>query len=325
MERLSIAEFDADSTAYDALVRETPEIDHYCSSSLWVLPARFGLLPEGRPWIWRGAHGYAAFVQERSLGWRGMRSLEAMWCFSSTLVGPQIEALVQEFLSCCRENEPAWKQITLSGMPLPGSRFFEAVRRTFGPHYQLYEGGTCDRARASLDGGLDGYLSRRSRRLRAGLRRSERQAANLGIQFETIQQPALSDADALYERVQRSERSSWKGRAGIGIEHGRMCQFYDLMLPRLIEADALRLIFARKGDQDVGYVLGGVRSGIYRGLQFSFDADYRQIGLGNLLQLEQIRQLADAPVMSYDMGSVNRYKRRWAEQAVETVAIIVTR
>ena len=54
-----------------------------------------------------------------------------------------------------------------------------------------------------------------------------------------------------------------------------MFDFYQRALPRLAARGALRLSFARDGERDVGYVLGGVLGDTYRGLQLSYDADYQ--------------------------------------------------
>ncbi len=286
----------------------------------WILPAAEGLTRGNNPWVWRGEHGYVALVQDGiRRGVRCMRPLEGMWCFSAPLVGPEPELLAQEFVECCGENEASWDRLVLSGVPLPGTRTFEAVIRAFGGRYAVYDIGRCVRCRASLDGGTEGFLRRRSRRFRQSLRRSERLAERLGIRFEAAQ----GDPAVLFAQVMEVEGRSWKGRSGVGVDQGVMRRFYELMLPRLIEVGALRLLYAWHEGTLAGYVLGGVRHGLYRGLQFSFDTAYAAIGLGNLLQLEQIRRLEPESVRIYDLGGRSRYKARWAETTFETMQLLV--
>jgi CelD/BcsL family acetyltransferase involved in cellulose biosynthesis len=104
-----------------------------------------------------------------------------------------------------------------------------------------------------------------------------------------------------------------------------MRAFYAAMLPRLCELGQQRTIFARIADRDVGYVLGAVSGGEYRGLQFSYDDDYAQLGVGSLLQYEQIVELVEEGVARYDLGTEMDYKRRWAEDTMETEMLVVIR
>src|SRR5688572_32387452 len=57
--------------------------------------------------------------------------------------------------------------------------------------------------------------------------------------------------------------------------------------------------------------------GEYRGLQFSYDDAFAQLGLGGLLQYHQIVELCAEGVTRYDLGTEMDYKRRWAEDVIE--------
>jgi CelD/BcsL family acetyltransferase involved in cellulose biosynthesis len=127
----------------------------------------------------------------------------------------------------------------------------------------------------------------------------------------------------VYERIVRVEARSWKGLGGVGIDSGSMHEFYRAMLPRLARHDRLRVIFARREGRDVGYILGAVFLGTYRGLQFSFDDEDRELALGNLCQYRQILALCDEGVTRYDLGTDMEYKRRWAEAQFETTLLVV--
>jgi CelD/BcsL family acetyltransferase involved in cellulose biosynthesis len=99
--------------------------------------------------------------------------------------------------------------------------------------------------------------------------------------------------------------------------------FYRALVARL--GARTRMIFARKNGEDVGFILGGVRDGTFRGFQFSYDERLKDVSLGGLLQLEQIRDLAAEGITTYDMGMDLEYKRRWADQPMDTVTIAVVR
>ena len=86
-----------------------------------------------------------------------------------------------------------------------------------------------------------------------------------------------------------------------------------------------RTIFARLAGEDIGYILGAVMGGEYRGLQFSYDDDHAPLGVGGLLQFEQVRELVDEGVGRYDLGTEMDYKRRWAEDIMETEMLVLVR
>jgi CelD/BcsL family acetyltransferase involved in cellulose biosynthesis len=84
-------------------------------------------------------------------------------------------------------------------------------------------------------------------------------------------------------------------------------------------------MFATLGGRDVGYILGAVFEGEYRGLQFSYDDDHARLGLGGLLQFHQVTALCAEGVARYDLGTEMDYKRRWAEEVMETEMLVLVR
>ena len=82
---------------------------------------------------------------------------------------------------------------------------------------------------------------------------------------------------------------------------------------------------ARIGDEDAGYILGGVIAGRYRGFQISYTEAAEPHSIGNLLQLHELRRLAAEGVTIYDMGMDMDYKRRWADQEMTTHTVMVVR
>jgi len=326
VEPLTLAELDARSAELDRAALEAPDIDRFCSSSSWVMPAAAALMPPGRPWLLAGADGFVAAILRRHAGRRIVEPLEASWGLASPLVGPRAAPLASALLDLVRAREGEWDLLVLSGL-LVDSQLLGAVARALGRRYRLGAGPVTRRHVASLAGGLDGFLSRRPRALRKSLRQAERRAAAAGIAFEEAAADSPAAADRLFDRLLAVERASWKGRGGVGLDAGEMRAFYRLMARRLAAGRRLRLLFARRGDEDVAYILGAVFGDTYRGLQFSFDDRWRAVGLGNLAQARQVALLAEREpeVARYDLGTGGEYKRAWAERSIDSIALVAGR
>lgn len=322
MQEISLADLDARTADIDRAARATPDIDAFCSSSSWILPARAALMPGGDPWLYRADAGYLLAMRRVHHGLRCVEPLEAGWGLACPLLGPDPGALAAELEALCARRHGDWDALLLCGIPR-GAPLFDHLVRALGTRYPMRLGPVTTRHVASLSGGLDGFLSRRSRGLRKSLRRAERRARALGVEFEHVEARCERDVEALYARVLAVEDQSWKGRTGSGIVAPEMREFYRLMLRRLAAEGRQRTLFAVHEGRDVGYVIGGVLGDTYRGLQFSFDDAYRGLGLGNLCQLEQIAALCEQGCRDYDLGTGLTYKQRWAETVRESVTLLI--
>jgi CelD/BcsL family acetyltransferase involved in cellulose biosynthesis len=308
---------------FDREVARTPAIDRFCSASAWILAATAALMPPRAPFAFRGEHGYfAAMRGVHPAGFPYIEPFELAWGLASPLIGEDPAALIAEVVPLLATRRD-WQIAILAGLTVSGPQR-RALDATLPARWERRRGQPTVRHVASLEGGLDGFLSRRSRDLRKSLRRSQRAAAEQGVTYESVR-AAECDATALYARIQNVEARSWKAREGVGIHHGPMRAFYATMLPRLCELGQQRTIFARAAGHDVGYILGAVMGGEYRGLQFSYDDDLAALGLGGLLQYQQIIELCAEGVARYDLGTEMDYKRRWAEDIMETEMLIVVR
>jgi hypothetical protein len=318
---VSFEALDAASAAFDHDVARTPGIDPSCSASDWVIPAHQAFGAGREDWIFRGGAGWVALMRARlEDGTRALQPLEAVWGFASPCIGAEPDALAADLAALLDSRGREWDLALLTGM-VPDSSVWRALVARLGRHHRLYRGAPVARHRASLAGGRDGFLARRSRNMRRSLVRAARAARTAGIAVE----PAAGPADALWDRVLAVEARSWKGLAGCGILEEPMRSFYARMLPRLAARGALRLAFARRDGLDVGYILGGLFGEVYRGLQFSFDARLAALGIGNVLQLAQVEALCAEGVLAYDLGCEVAYKARWAESLLETATLLVGR
>ncbi len=308
---------------FDREVAATPGIDRFCSTSAWVLSAAAALMPPRTAFSFRGRHGYFAAMRGiHPAGFPYIEPIELAWGLAAPLIGREPEALVEEVVAVLAARRD-WQLAILAGHTATGPQR-TALERALPARWERRRGTPTVRHVASLEGGLDGFLARRSRELRKGLRKSLRAAEAHGLRFESVR-ATQEQAGVLYARIQHVEATSWKSREGVGISQGPMREFYDRMLPRLCAQGQQRTLFARHDDRDIGYVLGAVFEGEYRGLQFSYDDDYAHLGIGGLLQYHQVSELCGEGVGRYDLGTEMDYKRRWAEAVVETEMLVVVR
>lgn len=320
MERLGLSDLENREDAFDRAADATPGIDAFCSRLAWVgaFHRAFG---HGRELaVFGSGDSFVALARATwAPGRAGLEPLENMWGFACPLLGPEAAAMLAELGSA---GGPLARQaIWLAGLPADP----DALRSRIAPlrGWSGREIGRTERCVASLAGGREGFLSRRSGAFRRNLRAASRRLDARGIRFERIRvEPER--CGPLYERVLAIERSSWKADTGNGADRGPMAAFYRAMWPRLAARGALRLLIARDAEgRDVGYLHGGALGLRFRGLQFSFDDALRALGLGNALQLELIDWLAQEGFELYDLGSRSAYKQRWAERVELTRALLV--
>ena len=309
---------------FDREVAATPAIDRFCSSSAWILAAASALMPPRAAFSFAGTSGYFAAMRGlHPAGFPYIEPLELAWGLAAPLIGRDPAALAAEVVTALAARRD-WQLAIFAGLTADGPQR-RALDRVLPPRWERRRGTPTVRHVASLDGGVDGFLARRSRELRKSLRKAMRAATEAGVVFESVRGESAADAAALYARIQQIEAASWKARDGVGISSGPMRLFYQLMLPRLCEQGQQRTLFARLADRDVGYIFGAVFEGEYRGLQFSYDDDYAELGIGGLLQYHQVLELCADGVGRYDLGTEMDYKRRWAEDVMTTEMLVLVR
>lgn len=319
---VTLAELVDRAAAFDRAVEVTPGIDRFCSLVPWVVAAHHALMGDREPWLGTVGDGWVALARAQRPGGRYLEPLELAWGLACPLIGPD-PVVVVEGLMAGLAGEADWDLALLAGI-VTGGAHHRALRACLRPGWRLGVGPTTERYVASLDGGVDGFLGRRSRNFRKAVRADQRQAEAAGIAFVPVP-VTVDNALACLDRVLAIERQSWKGQAGVGVDQGPMQAFYRHMITPLAAGGRVRLMIAQHDGADVAFILGGVFAGEYRGLQFSHVARYRPFGLGNVAQLAQIAGLVDEGVHTYDLGTAMDYKARWAEQVVATTLYAIAR
>lgn len=314
MQSLDRAELESCAADYDAAVAADPDVDPFCTRSDWILPFHDAFHPR-HPVTAARADGSFVALQSQGLL---LAPLENMWSFTSPLVGPGAVELLLELV----ERRPT-PYLQLAGLP-PEAPRTESLVRALARGHELAHASTTVRRVARIDS-LDGFLARRSAKHRAGLRAAARRARGEGLDFESLAPASAAEAAAAYARVLAIEGRSWKSATDNGVDRGPMREFYARMFPRLAARGALRVLFATRPGEDVGYLSGGLAGTTFRGLQFSFDERFRAVGLGNVLQLELVTRLPSEGVTRYDLGAESEYKTRWAEERVATIGLLARR
>ncbi|BCS89566.1 hypothetical protein PSDVSF_28080 [Pseudodesulfovibrio sediminis] len=246
--------------------------------------------------------------------------IESHWFFGCPLLGSQAVQLFNGLMDdIARLYAPAFPQIVISGIR-PGGALSQRLIRTFIDRFDIYLHSSGAQCAASLAGGVDGYLSRRSGNHRKKLRKQARKALEQGVSFERVAPASAEEAETTYARMIAVELKSWKGIGKCGMAETPAKEFYDFLLKRLASAQSGRVIFARHDNKDIGFIFGGMAGRIYRGQQFSYDEAWKHYSIGNIMQLEQIRWLCQEKAKRYDMGPLvgpkMAYKNHWTEKEI---------
>ena len=128
MERLSLDELEAGAGAYDRSVEASSDVDVFCSSSDWVVPAARGLMPGRPPWIWREGEAFLGLARADQGDRPWLEPLEAMWGLACPAVGADVPA-VAHLLGGALAADGAGAALVLCGLA-PGSARLRAVSYT---------------------------------------------------------------------------------------------------------------------------------------------------------------------------------------------------
>ena len=310
---------------FNAAFLQMQGVDPFCSAWPWALAARESFHQECTPTIRKLASGYLAMARADWPDWGNtLIPLEASWCLASPLAGPDPAELARD-LEHFAVRDPEWNSMILAGIRLESTLWNQLVAK-LGRRYFLFGGPSVTRRIASLSGGVDGFLSRRTSKFRNNLERARKKVAEAGLTFQSFG-GIWDDATvaAHFETIMDIEARSWKGLSGQGVNEGGMRDFYHRLMVYMGLAGQCRLILAFRDGQPMGYIFGGILLGHYRGFQFSFDEQFSKLSLGNVLQLKMIELLCQEQAVCYDLGTDIEYKRHWSEQSLETHMMIVKR
>ena len=303
-----------------------PQVDPFCCRTEWQLSFHEAMGPERKLLVREVPGSVVAFadLQPWDSG-RMFGPLEAHWLFGCPLLGPDsvelLDDLLGEFEAVAGGRSP---RFVISGLVPNGTLVRELIEK-LSSRYNFFQGPSETLCNASLEGGLDGFLSRRSAKHRRGLSKQARRVAQRDVTFERHVPKDSAEAAQIYARMLAVEEASWKGigQCGMTVEPSRA--YYDCMLRRLAESGIGRVMFARHEERDIGYIFGSIAGDVYRGQQFSYADDWKSFSIGNLLQVELIKWLCEQNIRRYDMGPMMDYKNHWTENNYPITAAILQR
>jgi hypothetical protein len=317
-----LEELEAVADDFDAAVLAVPDISHVCTASDWAIAGQRALKPD-RFFEGRRVDGYWLLwaVGQLSSFRYAFQPLEFDWGFGLPLIGPDPRVAAEVFAETLGIRETSWQIAVLSGIPSDSMllhSLVEQMQKRFG--VQTYDG--CHCVQADLSGGRDGFLRNRSSKFRSNLNRAERQAQEEGITFEVLRD--ISRPTETFLRALAVEEKSWKYEQDASIFlSARYEHFYMSLAISLARKGRLRMVFAQKDGEDIGYVMGGVLGQVYRGFQLGYSREHSNLSIGNLVQWAMIQALIDEGATIYDLGMDMDYKRRWGEKLLELTNLVV--
>lgn len=306
------------------------QVDPFCCSPVWQLSFHDAFSPDRPLFIEECGESALAFAEIRfSNDDIFLTPLEAHWFFGSPLLGSHAPDMLRRMMErLALYYAPHFPRIMIGGIR-PEGAISRDLFRLFAKDFNFYLHSSGVQCAASLKGGVDGYLARRSANHRAKLRKARRRAMDKGLYFERACPRTYAQADELFARMLAVERTSWKGIGRCGMAEDIVKDFYAVLLRRLALHGDGRVIFARYENADVGFIFGAMAGRVYRGQQFSFDDNWRAFCVGNILQLEQVAWLCEEGAERYDMGPLKGprmgYKEHWTEMAEPIVTLLLQR
>ena len=314
---------------WTALGSDLRQLDPFACTPAWQLPFAETFTPANPLLVETDGENLVAFAEFNDHpSIPALLPVESMWFSGCPLLGPNAVSFLLEFLGAYeRAHDGTTPRVVISGLH-HGGIVEEDMWIRLRHKYQFRACPPYKQRAASLRGGYDGYLSRRSPNLRSKLKKSQRLARERGISFERHIPQTPAEANALYARMIDVEKRSWKGLENCGMTEHPSCEFYQRMICRLASGSAgARVIFAVCDGRDIGFVFGGMAGAVYRGQQFSYDNEWRRFSIGNLLQAEQVRWLCEEGAVRYDMGMSAdprmAYKQHWAEQSLDFLTLLL--
>jgi hypothetical protein len=306
----------------------TQQADPFCCTPCWQLSFHYAFSPHRRIFYVEQAGNVVALAEKVfSQNDVVLTPLEPHWLFGSPLLGPGSEKILYELLpSIAKRYGNHMPRLLLSGVRPGGTRAGRIISK-FKARFGISRLASDMQCAASLAGGFDGFLSRRSCGFRKNMKKTQARAARTGITYERMSPTSREECVNIFDRMYAIELKSWKGINQCGLNQEPATTFYKMLLCNMAVSSDARVVIAQHDGVDIGYIFGGLAGRVYRGQQFSYDDKWGCYAVGNLLQYEQIRWLCEERARRYDMGPIMgskvQYKERWTEKKYPITALML--
>lgn len=320
MERLDYSQFVEARRDFDAAVVRSGGLAGSCWLSPWQISAHDSMNRlEKRPrkhLIYRDGGAWLAMNEYDIPG--AYVPFESAWMFACPLVG-EPAAATQLLLRVVERHRLELGALLLGGVP-DGGELHRRLREFRGRDGFRYRGEEPGAESCIIDlgeGGLDGWLGRRSPNFRRTARR-----AHLPSGAEVVDGLDLAVEDA-FTRIVAIQARSYKARQdGDIFELPAYRDFYRRLLADVHASGELRLTFVSVDGVDLAYHFGFTRGAHYRGYQMSYAEEARALGLGTALQMMHLHRAEAEGATRYDMGMLAPYKERWCDR-IERGAVVI--
>lgn len=304
---------------WENLALSTNQADPSCCAPAWNIAFHKIFHPGERIFYLEDSNSCIIFCESAYRDRPMLIPMEDHWLFSQPLLGNSAIDLLEDAILQYRDLTNITPYFLLSGIQHKTFNTMQLYKRFSASFNFLALQEYTVMGHASLKDGVDGWLSRRSANCRAKLKKAQKKSKSSGIWFERIIPSSYDDAERIYQRILSVESKSWKGLQHCGILESPSKEFYHELMQQL--GPRCRVIFAKFGTQDIGFIFGSLNGAFYRGQQFSFDQFYANLSLGNLMQYEKITWLCEDNCQRYDMGPISgekmAYKSHWTELATD--------
>ncbi|RAU23251.1 GNAT family N-acetyltransferase [Paramagnetospirillum kuznetsovii] len=298
---------------------KTRQVDPFCCTTSWQMSFHDAFSPNRRLLIRETSDSVVAFAEKAYFNnYTILTPIESMWFFGNPLLGPNSVDLFQDTLVDIEKfYGKKFPNIMISGVA-PKGVLYRELRSRFDGKFNFRKHSSEVQCSSSLNGGVDGFVSRRSANTRRNIKKSIGHASALSLVFERHAPSSVDDARNIYLRMLSVEDRSWKGHGRCGMTEPPADQYYWKMIKRLSFTKSARVILAVHEGKDIGFIFGGMAGTIYRGQQFSYDDSWKSASIGTMLQYEKVKWLCEEGATRYDMGPLighkMGYKASWTER-----------
>jgi hypothetical protein len=321
MERLGYSQFVEARREFDHAVARSGELAGSCWLSPWQLAAHDSMnrLGEGerKHLIYRDDAAWLVLIEYEIPG--VYVPFEHAWMFACPLVG-EPAAAVELLGRVVERHRLELVGMLVGGVPEGGElhRLLLGVRGRGGFGARGEQEGTESCIIDLTGGGVDAWLSRRTRNFQRTARR-----ARLPEGVALTDGLTLTPEDA-FARILSIQSRSYKAKQDEDIFSISMYRsFYRSLLADVHASGELRLTIVSLDGVDLAYHFGFTRARHYRGYQMSFAEEARPLGLGTALQMQHLRRAESEGVTRYDMGMLAPYKARWCDRIERGVVVVL--